>query len=122
MGGADMVGDRSTAHAVMLADEPAFLTQSEVNEAGIADDDTLQSFQLHAGHRAAPSLANSGGPTLDAILGRIFALDPVSCWITIDWARTSGPTMRVGAQTVLAGYPSTSAGAAAISADIASNT
>ena len=72
---ADMVGDWCARLAVVLTDKAAFGPQTQTNKSVVSDHDALQMKEFVAIDRLPPGLADSAGPSLDAILGRMLALN-----------------------------------------------
>ena len=66
-----MIGQRHARVAVMLADKAALLAQTELHEAGIADDDLLQAQQLVEIDGSRAGLADGAAPALDTVLRRV---------------------------------------------------
>ena len=75
MPGADVIGQGGAGRAVVLSNEATLLPQAQMHEAGIADDDTLQAFQLCLIDRMPPGFTDDLAPAPDAILGRVLAFD-----------------------------------------------
>ena len=76
--GADMVRQRHAGVAIMLADKPALLPQTQFDEARIADDDALQTQKLVQIDRTVSRLADGAAPALDAVLRRALSLNGVA--------------------------------------------
>lgn len=72
---ADVIGNGCAVLTIVFANKPALISQSEMYETCVSDDDALQALQFGAVDRATARLANHVPPALNALLGRIFALD-----------------------------------------------
>ena len=75
---ADMVWQRSGGAPVSFADKSSFSAQSKFDEAGIANDNLLQSQKLIEVNWRAACLTDSPSPSLNPILWRIFTFDEVT--------------------------------------------
>src|SRR3546814_157663 len=73
-----MVRQGHAGFAVVLPDKPAFVSQSQFDKAGVADDDPLQSQQFFEIERLAAGLSDSTSPALDTVLRRPLALDGIA--------------------------------------------
>ena len=62
----------------MFSDEAARLSQTQLHESRVADNDRLQSQQFVEVHGMAAGFADGPPPTLKAVLRRVFALDRIA--------------------------------------------
>ena len=76
--GTDVVGDWHARLAVVLTDKSAFGPQPQMNEAVVSDHNAMQTQEFVLVDRLLPGLANGAGPTLDAVLRRMLALNGVT--------------------------------------------
>ena len=70
-----MVGNRHARFAVPFTDETAFGAEPETDKTGIADHDPLEAEHLFEVQRRLPGPTDGTAPPLDAVLGRMLALD-----------------------------------------------
>jgi len=75
---AEMVRQRHAAAPVVLSDKAAVRSQAQAHETGVADQDPLQAQEFGKIKRSSACLSYGSAPSLDTILGWVFAFDDVT--------------------------------------------